>query len=87
MFKIILVGFLPNDNGRSCILHPFGGGNSLVLEKDDLHGVQMKIWLRLVILRAIKFNLMDLMVVMSGASTFGLPTFGAKRSIPFISGK
>jgi hypothetical protein len=47
-YKVTLVGFLPNDNGRSCALHPFGCGNALVLEKDELHGVGMLIRLRLV---------------------------------------
>ncbi len=48
MYQIILVGFLPNDNGRSCFVHPYGCGNALVLEADNSHGVGMKLRLRLV---------------------------------------
>ena len=48
-YQVILVGFLPNDNGRSCGMHPFGCGNALVLEgDDDRHGVGMKLCMRLV---------------------------------------
>ncbi len=47
MVQVILVGFLPNDNGRACALHPFGCGNSLVLETSS-RGVGMRIRLRLV---------------------------------------
>jgi hypothetical protein len=35
MERIVLVGFLPNGNGRSCELHPFGYGNSLVVNRVD----------------------------------------------------
>ncbi len=28
--------FLPDGNGRSCVLHPFGCGNILVLNQEDL---------------------------------------------------
>ena len=35
MERIVLVGFLPDGNGRSCDLHPFGCGNSVVLNWDD----------------------------------------------------
>ena len=35
MNRIVLVGFLPCDNGRSCEIHPFGCGNSLVLNRED----------------------------------------------------
>ena len=35
MEQIVLVRFLPGSNGHSCELHPFGGGNSLVLNRDD----------------------------------------------------
>ena len=48
MFSIILVGFLPTDNGRSCVQHPYGCGNFWVLEKALSHGVGMQIHLRLV---------------------------------------
>jgi hypothetical protein len=30
MVKIVLVGFLPDDHGRSCVAHPFGCGNALI---------------------------------------------------------
>ena len=43
---IVLVGFLPCDNGRSCELHPFGCGNSLVLNRED-NGVGMRLRLRM----------------------------------------
>ena len=48
MFWIILVGFLPTDNGWSCVRHPYGCGNFWVLEKAPSHGVGMQIRLRLV---------------------------------------
>ncbi len=48
MFRIILVGFLPTDNGRSCVHHPYGCGNFWVLEREPYHGVGMQIRLRLV---------------------------------------
>ena len=35
MERIVLVGFLLCGNGRNCKLHPFGCGNSLVLNRDD----------------------------------------------------
>ncbi len=35
MNRIVLVGFLPCDNGHSCEIHPFGCGNSLVLNRED----------------------------------------------------
>jgi hypothetical protein len=44
MEQIVLVGFLPDGNGRSCDLHPYGCGNSLVLNRDD-YGVGMVLWL------------------------------------------
>ncbi len=47
MFQVILVGFLPNDNGWSCALHPFGCCNALVLATSS-HGVGMHIRLHLV---------------------------------------
>ena len=46
MEQIVLVGFLPDCNGRSCELHPFGCGNSLVLNQDD-YGVGMVLRLRM----------------------------------------
>ena len=42
---IVLVGFLPDGNGRSCGLHPFGCGNSLVLNWED-SGVGLYLRLR-----------------------------------------
>ncbi len=48
MVRIILVGFLPCDNGRSCELHPFGCGNSLVLNRQD-YGVGMLLHLRMMV--------------------------------------
>jgi len=47
VFEVVLVGFLPTDNGSSCDCHPFGCGNILVLER-VLHGVGMQIRLRMV---------------------------------------
>ncbi len=44
MERIVRVGFLPDGNGRSCDLHPFGCGNSLVLNWDD-YGVGTVLWL------------------------------------------
>ncbi len=43
---IVLVGFLPCDNGHSCDLHPFGCGNILVLNRED-GGVGMRLRLRM----------------------------------------
>ena len=36
MERIVLGVFLPDGNARSCGLHPFGCGNSLVLNREDL---------------------------------------------------
>ena len=38
MERIVLVGFLPDGNQRSCVLHPFGCGNTLVLNQEDSGG-------------------------------------------------
>ena len=46
MYGIVLVGFLPCNNGRSCELHPFGCGNSSVLNHDD-YGVGMLVRLQM----------------------------------------
>ena len=43
--RIVLFGFLPDGNGRSCGLHPFGCGNSLVLNRED-SGVGLHLRLR-----------------------------------------
>ena len=45
MERIVLVGFLPDGNGRSCVSHPFGCVNSMVLNRDDL-GVGIHLRLR-----------------------------------------
>ena len=47
LFEVILVGFLPTGNGCSCVCHPFGCGNSLVLER-DLHDAGVQNWLKIV---------------------------------------
>ena len=46
--RIIIVGFLPDNNGRSCALHPFGCGNIVVLERAD-GGVGMLVRLRMLV--------------------------------------
>ncbi len=46
MERIVLVGFLECSNGRSCELHPFGCGNSLVLNRADW-GVGVRLRLRM----------------------------------------
>jgi hypothetical protein len=48
MERIVLVGFLPCDNGFSCNLHPFGCGNSLVLNRPD-YGVGIRLHIRMTI--------------------------------------
>ena len=45
MGRIVLVSFLPDGNGRSCELHPFGCGNILVVNRDDM-GVGLHLRLR-----------------------------------------
>ena len=46
MNRIVLVGFLPHDNGCSCELHPFGCGNSLVLNREDSGvGMRLRMWM------------------------------------------
>ena len=34
--RTVLVSFLPNGNGHSCELHPFGCKNSLMVNHDDM---------------------------------------------------
>ena len=46
MVKIVLVGFLPDDHGRSCVAHPFGCGNALI--EGPGNGVGSLVRLRLV---------------------------------------
>ena len=48
MEQIVLVGFLPMNNGRTCEVHPFGCGNLLVLNRED-YGVGIVLRLRLVV--------------------------------------
>jgi hypothetical protein len=45
MERIVLVGFLLEGNGHSCELHPFGCGNSMVVNRVD-SGVGLCLWLR-----------------------------------------
>ena len=44
--RVVLVGFLPSDHGRSCEAHPYGCRNALIEEEGD--GVGRLIHLRLV---------------------------------------
>ena len=44
MERIVLEGFLPDSNGRCCAQHPFGCGNALVLNRDDM-GVGLRLHL------------------------------------------
>jgi hypothetical protein len=46
MMRIVLVGFLPDDHGRSCEAHPYGCGNALI--DGDGNGVGSLVRLRLV---------------------------------------
>ena len=46
MVKIVLVGFLPQDNRHSCKVHPYGCGK--VLLKKQGNGVDRLVWLQLV---------------------------------------
>ena len=46
--RIIIVGFLPDNNGRSCALHPFGCGNIVVLQRGD-GGVGMLLHVRMIV--------------------------------------
>ena len=46
MMRVVLAGFLPSDDGRSCEAHPYGCRNVLIEEEDD--GVGRLIHLRLV---------------------------------------
>ena len=48
MVQIVLVALLPCDNGPSCDMHPFGCGNSLVLNRKD-YGVGMLLRLRMMV--------------------------------------
>ena len=47
MFQIILLGFLPTNQGHSCALHPFECHNALVLEKPT-HGVGLQIRMKMI---------------------------------------
>jgi len=46
MMRVVLVGSLPSDHGRSCEAHPYGCGNALIEEEGN--GVGRLIRLRLV---------------------------------------
>ena len=46
--RIVIVGFLPDNNGRSCELHPFGCGNIVVLQRGD-GGVGMLLRVRMIV--------------------------------------
>ena len=49
MEQIVLVSFLPCDNGRSCNLHPFGCGNLLMLNCPDYRiGIRLCIQMMMV---------------------------------------
>jgi hypothetical protein len=41
---IVVTGFLPMDNSRTCDMHPFGCINLLVLNWED-YGVRIVLWL------------------------------------------
>ena len=46
MVRVVLVGFLPDDHGRSCEAHPYGCGNALI--EGEGNGVGCVVRLRLV---------------------------------------
>ena len=46
MVRVVLVGFLPDDHGRSCEAHPYGCGNALI--EGDGNGVGCVVRLHLV---------------------------------------
>ena len=46
MVQIVLVGFLPDDHGRSCAAHPYGCGKAFIEEEGN--GVGRLIRLRLI---------------------------------------
>ena len=46
--RIVIVGFLPDNNGRSCALHPFVCVNILVLQRGD-DGVGMLLHVRMIV--------------------------------------
>jgi len=45
MLRIILVGFLPDDHGHSCEVHPYGGRNALIEKKDNCVGCLIRLCL------------------------------------------
>jgi len=76
MFQIMLVGFLPTDNGRSCEHHPFGYINALVLECES-HRIGLQIQLRMVDrnnLTDTNISSMDLMVAMCALQLENMPS-------------
>ena len=48
MVQIVLIDFMPCNNGHSCESHPFGCGNLLVLNRPD-GGVGMVLHLRMMV--------------------------------------
>jgi hypothetical protein len=46
--RIVIVGFLPDNNRRSCAVHPFGCGNILVLQRGN-GGVGMLLRVRMIV--------------------------------------
>jgi hypothetical protein len=45
---MVVVGFLPMDDGRNCEMYPCGCGNLLVLNQDD-YRVGIVLWLRMMV--------------------------------------
>jgi hypothetical protein len=43
MERVVLVGFLPESYGCHCVLHPFGCGNALVLNQNDMGGLHLRL--------------------------------------------
>ncbi len=66
MEQIVLVGFLPDGNGRSCDLHPFGCGNSLVLNRND-YGVGTVLRLQMFVSYELHVTPSVMMVLMDAA--------------------
>ena len=48
MERVVLVVFLPDGNGCHCALHPFGCGNVLVINRDDM-GVGLRLHQRSIV--------------------------------------
>ena len=45
MMRVVLVGFLPSDHGRSCKAHPYGCGNVLIEEEGNSVGQLIRLHL------------------------------------------